>query len=74
MGLFDAYVLSKNELTNACFKLFVSSGFETREIKKVEGLLVIFAKLRKWLYFTVFYDFTFSSFKWFLAVLGTNKW
>jgi len=47
---------------------------EARGIEKVEALLVIFAKLRKWLYFTVFYDFAFSSFKWFLAGFGTNKW
>ena len=47
---------------------------KVREIEKVEALLVIFAKLRKWLYFAAFYDFAFSSFKGFLAVFGTNKW
>ena len=53
----------KYELTNAYFKPFVSPDFEARGIEKVEALLVIFAKLRKWLYFEVFYDFAFSSFK-----------
>lgn len=47
---------------------------EARGIEKVEALLVAFAKLRKWLYFAVFYDFAFSSFKCFLAAFGTNKW
>jgi len=47
---------------------------EARGIEKAEVLLVIFAKLRKWLYFAVLYDFAFSSFKCFLAVFGTNKW
>ena len=47
---------------------------EARGIEKVEALSVVFAKLRKWLYFAVFYDFAFSSFKWFWAVFGTNKW
>ncbi|WP_028520099.1 hypothetical protein [Ruminococcus flavefaciens] len=55
--------LSKNELTNAYFKPFVSPDFEARGIEKGEALLVVFAKLRKWLYFAVFYDFAFSSFK-----------
>jgi len=64
----------KSEPTNAYFKPFVSHDFETRGIEKVEALLVVFAKLRKWLYFAVFYDFAFSSFKWFLAAFGTNKW
>ena len=45
-----------------------------RGIEKVEALSVVFAKLRKWLYFMVFYDFAFSSLKWLLAVFGTNKW
>jgi hypothetical protein len=53
----------KSELTNAYFKPFVSSDFEARGIEKVEALLVIFAELRKWLYYAVFYDFAFSSFK-----------
>ena len=47
---------------------------EARKIEKAEVLLVIFAKLRKWLYLAVFYDFAFSSFKCFLAAFGTNKW
>ena len=64
----------KSELTNACFKPFVSPDFETRGIEKVEALLVIFAKMRKRLYSAVFYDFAFSSFKWLLAVFCTNKW
>ncbi len=41
-----------------CLKLV-----EARGIEKGEALLVVFAKLRKWLYFAVFYDFAFSSFK-----------
>ncbi|WP_037297490.1 hypothetical protein, partial [Ruminococcus flavefaciens] len=64
----------KSEPTNAYFKPFVSPDFETRGIEKAEVLLVIFAKLRKWLFFAVFYDFAFSSFKCLLAAFGTNKW
>ena len=55
--------IEKSEHGNAYFKLFASSGFETRGIEKGEALLVIFAKMRKWLYSAVFYDFAFSSFK-----------
>ena len=55
--------LSKSKPANAYFKSFVSSDLEARGIEKVEALLVVFAKMRKWLYFAVFYDFAFSSFK-----------
>jgi len=53
----------KYKPVNANSKPFVSPGFETRGIEKEEGLLVIFAEMRKWLCFAVFCDFTFSGFK-----------
>ena len=66
--------LKKTSSQNGYSKPFASLDFETRGIEKVEALSVIFAKMRKWLYFAVFYDFAFSSFKCFLAAFGTNKW
>jgi len=49
--------------TNVTINVPVSSPVEARGIEKAERLFVIFAKMRKWLYFAVFYDLTFGGFK-----------
>ena len=66
--------VSKLAIGNVAAVKLAQLVVEARGIEKVEALLVIFAKLRKWLYFAAFYDFAFSGFKCFLAAFGANKW
>ena len=56
-------IVSKLASDNVAAVKLAQLVVEARGIEKVEALLVIFAKLRNWLYFAVFYDFAFSSFK-----------